>query len=60
MIQVSSKKNALQEVTVKRCNEQYNGTEVDAVLAELMIKWFTEENFKHLTPFAGDRLVLLY
>ena len=32
-----------------------NGTSIlDAVLAELMIKWFTEENFKTFDPFAGD------
>ena len=27
---------------------------LDAVLAELMIKWFTEENYKTFDPFAGD------
>ena len=27
---------------------------LDAVLAELMLKWFTEENFKTFDPFAGD------
>jgi len=32
-----------------------NGVSIlDAVLAELMIKWFTEENFKTFDPFAGD------
>jgi len=32
-----------------------NGTSIlDAVLAELMVKWFTEENFKTFDPFAGD------
>jgi len=27
---------------------------LDAVLVELMLKWFTEENFKTFDPFAGD------
>jgi len=32
-----------------------NGVSIlDAVLAELMLKWFTEENFKTFDPFAGD------
>jgi len=32
-----------------------NGISIlDAVLAELIIKWFTEENFKTFDPFAGD------
>lgn len=32
-----------------------NGSSIlDAVLAELMIKWFTEEGFKTFDPFAGD------
>ena len=32
-----------------------NGVSIlDAVLAELMIKWFTEENYKTFDPFAGD------
>ena len=31
------------------------GTSIlDAVLAELMLKWFTEENFETFDPFAGD------
>ena len=32
-----------------------NGSSIlDAVLAELMLKWFTEEGFKTFDPFAGD------
>jgi len=32
-----------------------NGTSIlDACLAELIIKWFTEPNFKTFDPFAGD------
>lgn len=32
-----------------------NGSSIlDAVLAELMIKWFTEEGFTTFDPFAGD------
>lgn len=32
-----------------------NGTSIlDACLAETMLKWFTEENFKTFDPFAGD------
>lgn len=34
-----------------------NGSSIlDAVLAELMIKWFTEENYKTFDPFAGDTI----
>jgi len=32
-----------------------NGVSIlDAVLVELMLKWFTEENYKTFDPFAGD------
>jgi hypothetical protein len=32
-----------------------NGTSIlDACLAEIIIKWFTEDNFKTFDPFAGD------
>jgi tRNA1(Val) A37 N6-methylase TrmN6 len=40
------------ELAIQNLN---NGVSIlDAVLAELMIKWFTEENFKTFDPFAGD------
>lgn len=35
-------------------NKMQGSSILDAVLAELMIKWFTEENFKTFDPFAGD------
>ena len=35
-------------------NKMGGSSILDAVLAELMIKWFTEENFKTFDPFAGD------
>jgi DNA modification methylase len=35
-------------------NKMKGSSILDAVLAELMIKWFTEENFKTFDPFAGD------
>lgn len=32
-----------------------NGTSIlDACLAEIVVKWFTEENFRTFDPFAGD------
>lgn len=42
----NSKKNIINNI---------NGSSIlDAVLAELMIKWFTEEGFTTFDPFAGD------
>ena len=35
-------------------NKMQGSSILDAVLAELMIKWFTEKNFKTFDPFAGD------
>lgn len=35
-------------------NKMSGASILDSVLAELMIKWFTEENFKTFDPFAGD------
>jgi DNA modification methylase len=46
------RKNALGKNMIATIN---SGVSIlDAVLAELMIKWFTEENFKTFDPFAGD------
>lgn len=39
----------------KSAMARMNGVSIlDAVLAELMVKWFTEKGFKTLDPFAGD------
>jgi len=35
-------------------NKMQGSSILDSVLAELIIKWFTEENFKTFDPFAGD------
>tara|TARA_R100001443_G_C3356078_1_gene177982 strand:- start:239 stop:1162 length:924 start_codon:yes stop_codon:yes gene_type:complete len=35
-------------------NKMKGSSILDAVLAELMIKWFTEKGFKTFDPFAGD------
>lgn len=35
-------------------NKMNGASILDAVLAELMIKWFTEEGFQTFDPFAGD------
>lgn len=42
------------EVDLKIQNLNNGVSILDAVLAELMIKWFTEENHKTFDPFAGD------
>jgi len=35
-------------------NNMLGSSILDAVLAELMLKWFTEDGFKTFDPFAGD------
>ena len=46
--------NTESEVDLAIQNLNNGASILDAVLAELMIKWFTEENFKTFDPFAGD------
>jgi len=50
-----SKSNNKNSIVSKKIEKINNGVSIlDAVLAELMIKWFTEIEFKTFDPFAGD------
>ena len=48
----NNKTNSQVDLAIQNLN---NGVSIlDSVLAELMIKWFTEKGFKTFDPFAGD------